>query len=742
MNNVRLIGVTALMSVALSTSAATWIKKDGGTYDWNASVNWLNDILPSATADADFGSIGSAYRPTGAQTITGNGTAKSLDLHNNDYATARTFTGDITSSNLVLRIGVMNVEGVLTLNGTGGSYSLVGGAYNQGDIPGGVLDIKNGGAVRAEGVHALSIGRRASDGDASPAAGRVILREGGTLVLNPSGTTGTMAGLMFGRMDGNRNQAFAASYLQEGGHATVGRVMASYEKNASSALTIHGGSFDMPYISEDTRFRIGHKGYGMFQLLGGDVYALTNYTADLSTASKRFGSRRSFEIGTGYSEGNGFKGACFYGDSGSFTCGSDFAVSGATGADTGVRPSHATLAGTVCVTSRTVRIGANASDGRASLNLNGGTLKTDFVFANPGRPGTSELNADGGKIVFDGSALQQQFLFLDAVNIYEGGLEVNVGRSGGIYIGNAGTNVVLRTPTGYGVAIDSVSSLASSPCPPWIDISGGSGSNATAVAFVNYGSGRVTNAVIACRGEGYAVGDSMTATTIRLWGSTQTHTDRVKLKLVENKPGALVKTGAYKLDLFAQPEFAGTYECRQGWMIQTTTAGVAAPNVAAVVAGGGEGDSIATFQAGSGNATAIEANWNPVNPAATLTLGTAYGAGRLAIPAAATGETKPFAQTFASLTVNGTGNSIIWAGGNTDHSVGVKLTFGTISCAEGSQLTIPNPETDPTFKVYVTGMPTGTRFKNIVLVGTDKSVVIADDGQLVNATKGMTIIFK
>ena len=39
-------------------------------------------------------------------------------------------------------------------------------------------------------------------------------------------------------------------------------------------------------------------------------------------------------------------------------------------------------------------------------------------------------------------------------------------------------------------------------------------------------------------------------------------------------------------------------------------------------------------------------------------------------------------------------------------------------------------------------MPAGTRFKNIVLVGTDKSVMIADDGQLVDATKGMTIIFK
>ena len=587
----------------------------------------------------------------------------------------------------------------------------------------------------SDGVHALCVGRRiASDGN--PAGGRVILREGGTLVANPSGSTASVAGLLLGHMGGANNN-LVASYIQEGGLATVGRVMASYEKNATGSLTIYGGVFDMPYIDSNTRFRIGQKGYGMFQLLGGDVYALTNYTANLSTPGKRFEPRISFDIGTGQSEGNGFRGAYFYGNAGSFTCGSDFAVSCATGNDTGVAPSHATFDGTLCVTSRTVRIGANTSDGRASLNLNGGTLNSDFIFANKDRRGISEINADGGKIVFGSTAVQQQFLFLNAINIYEGGLEIDVSRPEGVYVGNAGTNVVLRTPGGYGVAIDSVTSIGSSPCQPWIEISGGSGSNATAVAFADFNSNTMTNAVIACRGEGYAAGDTVTASAIRHWtGSPGTRTDRVVLKLVENRPGALVKTGAYKLNLFAQPEFAGTYEVRSGWMVQTTTAGVASPKVRAVVVGGTDD---AMFQAGSGNATATEANWNPVNPAATVTLGTANGPGRLTVPGGADG--KPFEQTFASLTVNGTGNVIAEAGGQLVNASGAKLAFGTIACAEGSQLTIP--KWNSRFKVYVTGMPAGTRLKNVVFAGTNgKYAAVGKDGQLVKAVVGTVMLVK
>lgn len=725
----------AILGAEASAEVRTWNQKNAGTNEWNAAN--FGGTLPTAGDDANFGGLDpSTYRPSGDQTITGDGVAKTLDFHNNVWDRSRTFTGDITASNLVLRVGSVNVEGTLTLTGTGQAYSLVGAAVFDNANPGGTLTIRNGGTLRADGVHGICVGRRGA-ADNTAAAGRVVLEEGGTLVLNPSGATASMAGLQLGRLDGNRTGTYSASYVQKGGTAVLGRLLTGFEKNTFAGVTILGGTLDMPRISADTRFRIGHYGYGAFQLLGGDVYAVTNHTVDLGAEASRYATRAfTFEIGMGRSIVNGLKGAYFYGNGGSFTTSSDFSIAGQTGADTGdCAPLHATLDGAVCVTSRTVRVGANAGGNRASLNLNGGTLKTDFIFANEGRGGISEINANGGTIVFGGTALQQQFLFLDAINIYEGGLEINALRPGGLYIGNAGTNVLLRTPAGYGVDVASLTPVNSNLTPPWIEITGGSGSGASAVALIDNDTGTMTNAVIACRGEGYAEGDTPVAKIIRPYGTT-TFTDRLTLSVSRNKPGALVKTGGQNLVLFAQPEFEGIYECRQGWLQQTTTAGVASPKVSAVVVGGSD----AHFQAGSGNATAVEANWNPVNPAATLTLGTAHGPGTLNVPGAASGQTKPFEQTFASLTVNGTGNAIDWAGGNSQ-GVGAKVSFGAIACAEGSSLTIP--AAGSTFKVYATGATPGKTYPSIHFADKpDRHATVAADGQLVPADSPFVMVIR
>lgn len=709
----------------------TWNQNTTGTYEWNAAN--FGGTLPTADDDANFGGLQpTTYRPNGNQTITGDGEARSLDFHNGEYYRLRTFTGDIVASNLVLRTGRMRVEGSLELTGTDQSYSIIGAAMGNSDCLFGILDIRSGGSVRAAGVHALCVGRRFDSGNTA-AGGRVILRDGGSLVLNPSGSTASYSGLLLGRSTdgGVHTKVFPASYVQEGGTAVLGRVLAGFEAGAYGSVTMLGGTLDMPYISGTTRFRIGNKGYGMFQQFGGDVYCETNRTVSLNEGNRYATRQDIFELGSGRSSGNGLKGAYYYANGGTFTTGADFAISGAAASDVDdCAPIHATIDGDATMTARTMRIGANDGSSQATLNLNGGTLKSDFIFANPARTGRSEINADGGKIVFGTSAVKEQFLFLDAINIYEGGLEINVAFPGGVFVGNAGTNVLLRTPGGYGVDIASVSDVASSVCPPWIEISGGSGSNACAVAFASYSasdnsSGVMTNAAVVCRGEGYQAGETVTATVYRPWGATQRISDRVTLRLVENKPGALVKTGGYNLSLFAQPEFEGTYEVRQGFMVQSTVAGVCSPKVRAVIVGGTDN---AAFQAGSGdNGTAREATWNPINPAATLTLGTAYGPGMLRIPGGA--DDKPFRQTFASLSVFGTGNAIERA----DVASGTRLSFGTISCADGSSLTVPSA--DSTFKVYVTGANPGTTYPNIHFAdkAADVGATVAADGQLVPA---------
>ena len=726
----------AILGEDASADVRTWNQKEAGTYGWSADN--FGGTLPSADDDANFGGLSpNTYRPTGNQTITGDGTAKALDFHNSSELTSRTFTGNITASNFVMRLGIIKVGGVLDLVGTDGTWSLVGAAL-QNNRPAGVLEIENGATVRASGAHALRVGMRYLGTSKNKAAGRVILRDGGTLILGPS--TNSMSGLQLGRAESNTSTS-SASYVQEGGHALVGRLIASFDDTAAGNVAVIGGTLDMPRTSNDTRFRVGNKGYGSFQLLGGDVYAVTNYTTDLSTIINRFGTRLfTFEIGQGRSVGNGLKGSYFYACDGTFTTTTDFSISGQNGSDTGTcAPAVATIDGGAVVTARVMRVGANASANAAILNLNGGMLRSDFIFANEGRPGRSEINADGGKIVFSPSSLQQQFLFLDAINVYEGGLEINVERADGVFIGNAGTNVCLRTPTGYGIESIAISNsgkstIANCLTPPWILLDGGSGDGADAISLVNWNSNEATNIVVTCRGQGYEAGDTVTASILRLDNNTPILDGVTSVVLSENKPGALIKTGGYNLSLFAQPEFEGTYEVRQGFMVQSTAAGVCSPKVKAVVVGG---TNDATFQTGSGNnGTAREATWNPINPAATLTLGTEYGPGKLRVPGGADGQ--PFQQTFASLSVSGTGNVIEPA----DVASGSRLSFGSISCAAGSSLTIPSSKSS--FKVYVTGVNPGTTYPNIHFAdkSADVGATVAADGQLVPTPAPVVIVIR
>ena len=207
--------------------------------------------------------------------------------------------------------------------------------------------------------------------------------------------------------------------------------------------------------------------------------------------------------------------------------------------------------------------------------------------------------------------------------------------------------------------------------------------------------------------------------------SNKVTTNDVNFALSANVPGNFVKTGTGNLSLFAQPEFDGTYEVREGRLIQTT-ATTGSEKVAAVVVGGEN----AVFQCGTADSTATVAKSNPVNPSATLTLGTDNGPGTLAIPAAADGESAAFEQTFASLTVVGTGNAIEMAAGNAAAN-GAKVTFGNIVCPDGAELTIPNWKSS--FKVYVTGRPAHTVFRNVRIAGTDKYAMVGDDGQLIPA---------
>jgi hypothetical protein len=142
------------------------------------------------------------------------------------------------------------------------------------------------------------------------------------------------------------------------------------------------------------------------------------------------------------------------------------------------------------------------------------------------------------------------------------------------------------------------------------------------------------------------------------------------------------------------------------------------------------------------SAASTHARSNPVNTAATLTLGTADGPGILNMPAVASGETEPFEQTFAALAVNGTGNVIDWANGSgMDKTIGCRLSFGAISCAAGSSLTIP--AADSTFKVYVTDAAPGRTYPCIHFADKpDRNATVAADGQLVSQPAPFVLVVR
>ena len=737
-------GINSVLAIAMAlcvcpclVQAATWIKTASGTYSWNDTANWLNGTLPNSSTKAEFTSSYPVVSG-GRQIITGD-----ADVTNIDVITAypvgqqavRRFTGNLSAVSLTSRTGTNEIAGTLTLSGvsSGGSYYSRVGTSNQGATLSSVLEIVSGGSFLAEGKHAVYVGRHATD-DNSGASGRIRVRDGGTFKLSSSAVSGN-SGLFLGRSNGSSAAPwFAASYVQDGGHASIGRFFAGYEKKANASITVAGGVLELNHQNNDiTRFIVGSLGYGIFQQLGGVVYVSTNKVqATLDLDSLPY----AFMVGNGKTVDEGFTNACFYACNGAFVNGTSFLIHGGSSSATGVMPASATIDGSAAVTSTVVRVGANTSDGAAILNLNGGELVTKYIWGKSGRAGTSEINGNGGLVSFPADIPDQykdQFLYINHVNIYEGGLTVQCGRD--INFGTASVVVPLRTVSGLGLNYLSRGSRGVLPgCiyPPRIEITGGSGSNATVVALVDYDKHQTTNYVVTCRGEGYKAGDKVKAFISRANESNPLLTDSIDVYLSDNQPGSLVKTGTGDLRLYAQPEFDGTYEVREGRLIQTT-ATTGSEKVSAVVVGGEN----AVFQCGTADSTATVAKSNPVNPSATLTLGTANGPGTLAIPAAASGESAAFGQTFASLTVVGTGNVIEMASGNAAAN-GAKVTFGNIVCPDGAEVTIPR--WDSPLKVYVSGRSAGAAFPRVRFAGTDWHAMVGNDGQLVPAPGFMMTI--
>lgn len=344
--------------------------------------------------------------------------------------------------------------------------------------------------------------------------------------------------------------------------------------------------------------------------------------------------------------------------------------------------------------------------------------------------GTSELNGNGGTVaVKSGRTECSHFIGLDAINVYEGGLTIDCGSA--VKIGTANAHVPLKTPGGYGVESIAYSGTQEYYYVPWVRISGGSGSNATAMALVDWSTHKITNIVVTCRGEGYKADDQLTVKFSK--PSTEAPDPVLTVTLTENRPGTLVKTGTQRLVLYQQPEFDGTYEVREGQLLQSTSA-IGSPKVSAIVLGGGTTE--AEFQSASG-ARPTESVTNLVNPRAVLTL---KGNGRLSMPAGQLNV--PNVQEFAELHVAGTGNKIGMITSDPYPLRPIEVRFGAFSFEPDSQVVL---QTNANFRVYAPVAMAGQFLENVTFEGKvgKKVGYVAADGQIVpKSNKGLAIIFR
>lgn len=196
------------------------------------------------------------------------------------------------------------------------------------------------------------------------------------------------------------------------------------------------------------------------------------------------------------------------------------------------------LGGTLSSANQGIGLGGSGNTG--ILNLNGGVVAVTDIGGNFG--GTfGELNFNGGTLQAVGNAVNP--LRMTSANVYTNGATID---DGGYVVA---ISQPLLAPAGYGVASVGLSDGGSGyVAPPILTISGGAGSNATAVAQINPATGRISNILVTCPGTGYTSGDTLTV-TFNGGGGSAVPPASVTVNLALNTSGGLVKKGAGTLTL-------------------------------------------------------------------------------------------------------------------------------------------------------------------------------------------------
>jgi autotransporter-associated beta strand protein len=197
----------------------------------------------------------------------------------------------------------------------------------------------------------------------------------------------------------------------------------------------------------------------------------------------------------------------------------------------------------------------NGWDG--TFNLNGGTVTANRVGKGAGT-GVAKANFNGGTL--KASTANTTFISgLDSAKVY----------SGGVILDDGGFAVTvpqaLEKPNDYGVSSISLASGGSGYLDaPIVMITGGSGSNATAIATVS--GGIVTAVTVTCPGSGYSSSDVLSV-TFDNGGAAVSSASANAPVLALNVSGGLVKKGAGTVNLTGANTYSGSNYVSAGTLL-------------------------------------------------------------------------------------------------------------------------------------------------------------------------------